>query len=78
MNERKRKWYLQVAKECREYADKYSCSIRQAIEDYELEDGNGVFGLTRAEKNTVLTFVHLHYKEYAGTQRTAFRPEEET
>lgn len=48
------KYILDIAKDCREYAQQYGCTLEEAVQDYEGYDENGSHGLTAEERDLVL------------------------
>lgn len=40
----------QIAQECAKYAERYRCTLADAMSDFEFEDENGSSGLTPQEK----------------------------
>ena len=61
------KYILDIAQDCREYAHKYSCTLEEAVQDYEGYDEGGSYGLTAEEKNLVLKALGVveEYDPYA-------------
>lgn len=42
-----------ISRECREYAEKYNCSLHDAIADWEGDGPSGSWGLTPSEKSEI-------------------------
>jgi len=54
----KRHYLLDVLDDCREYADRYGCSLAEAIDDWEGDGPNGSWGLGPDEKAAVWKLSH--------------------
>ncbi len=46
-------FFLRVAEECREYAERYSCSLEDSLADWEGDGPSGSWGLNSWEKDQV-------------------------
>lgn len=55
-------YILDIVNDCKEYAARYSCTLKDAVDDWEGYDEDGSFGLSASEK--ALVYRTLGIEEY--------------
>lgn len=50
----KKSFINQVIQDCKEYAEQYNCTFKEALYDWEGDGPNGSWGLTGEEEKSIL------------------------